>query len=265
MPKLYLAPLGVLLFVSSFLRADSAVENMTLHQMINTGRESFVNRCSGCHGKDADGNGPAAIMLNPKPRNLVSGSFKFRSTSSGVLPTVEDLLRTLEQGIPGSAMPPFRELPTQEKLSLVMYIRSLRPEFRETKADQVSIQLVSMPKEIFASKTGLITAAKRGLINYQKACINCHGESGAGDGPSAADLTDSDNQPIRPANLRLPQVKSGKTGKDLFRVISTGLDGSPMPGFESMYKPNEVWDLVAYIYFLRGQEARIYTEKDTLK
>ena len=29
----------------------------------------FKTRCSTCHGMDGKGNGPAAITLNPKPRN----------------------------------------------------------------------------------------------------------------------------------------------------------------------------------------------------
>jgi cytochrome c oxidase cbb3-type subunit I/II len=256
---------GVFIVFSSYALADSVVQGMTSQQTIRAGREFFANRCSGCHGVEADGNGPAANMLNPKPRNLVSGSFKFRSTPSGVLPTTDDLLRTIEQGVPGTAMPPFRDLPSSEKLSLVMYIRSLRPEFRDTRVDQLSIAISSPPKEIFGSKGDLLKAAKKGIVHYQKACISCHGQHGKGDGPSAEELTDSDNQPIRPANLRLPQLKSGTTAKDLFRAINTGLDGSPMPGFESVFQPKESWELVAYIYYLRGLEAGIYTEKDSLQ
>lgn len=245
--------------------STSAVEHMSMQQMIQTGREAFLNRCSGCHGTEADGNGPAANMLDPKPRNLVAGSFKFRSTSSGVLPTIEDLIKTIDQGVIGTAMPPFLELPATEKLALALYIRSLRPEFHDTKADQIPVSLPNAPKELFSTKAGLLAGAKRGMAHYQKACLNCHGPTGLGDGPSAPELTDSDNQPIKPANLRLPYVKSGRTAKDLFKAISTGLDGSPMPGFDSLFNESERWELVAYIYYLRGREGGIYTEKDQLK
>lgn len=238
---------------------------MTNAQMIQSGRQAFVDRCSGCHGLTADGNGAAAVMLNPKPRNLIAGSFKFRSTPSGVLPTVTDLLRTIEQGVIGTAMPPFRDVSSSEKLALVAYVRSLRPEFQETRADQTSINLPPVPKEFFANKAGVLSAAKKGLKHYTLACVNCHGVTGVGDGPSAPDLTDSDNQPIKPANLRLSKIKSGHTAKDLFRAISTGLDGSPMPGFESLFNETQRWELVAYIYYLRGMEAGIYSEKDVLK
>lgn len=253
-------------FLSGFATGEtSAVQAMTNSQLIQSGREAFANRCSGCHGATAEGNGPASLMLNPKPRNLVAGSFKLRSTPNGILPTVEDLLRTIDQGVIGTAMPPFRDLPTAEKIALVAYVRSLRPEFQETKSDQTSLSLPPAPKEFFANKMGLLAAANKGQTHYKLACINCHGTAGAGDGPSAPELTDSDNQPIKPANLRLPKIKSGVTAKDLYRAISTGLDGSPMPGFESLFNETQRWELVAYIYYLRGMEAGIYTEKDILK
>lgn len=262
--RIRLLPLASLCLGTSIF-GDTAVQSMTTQQLIQSGREAFVNRCSGCHGTEADGNGPAALMLNPRPRNLVAGSFKFRSTPSGVLPTIKDLIRTIDRGVPGTAMPPFREIPESEKFALAMYIRSLRPEFKDTRDDQVSITVPAVPKEIFSTKAGLLSAAKRGVKIYQSACVSCHGEKGYGDGPSAAELTDSDNLPIRPANLRLTGLKSGKTAKDLFRVINTGLDGSPMPSFDSILKTQDSWDLVAYIFYLRGLEAGIYSEKDTLK
>lgn len=258
---------AVLVFLFSYaaIAETGAIQAMTTGQMVRSGREAFVNRCSGCHGQNGDGNGPAATMLNPRPRNLLEGSFKFRSTPSGVLPTVEDLLRTLEQGIPGSAMPSFSDLASAEKLALVAYIRSLRPEFRESRAEQVSINLPPVPREMLATKAELLKAARKGQVHFKLACVNCHGESGRGDGPSAAELTDSDNQPIRPANLRLPRIKSGVTARDLFRAISTGLDGSPMPGFESLFNETQRWELVAYVFALRGVDAGIYTEKEISK
>ncbi len=243
----------------------SLAESLTTQGLVQSGRESFINRCSGCHGMNADGNGPAAVMLNPRPRNLVAGSFKFRSTPMGTLPTVSDLLRTINQGIPGSAMPPFKELSDMEKLSLVAYIRSLRPEFNETRADQQPLALSQPPKEIFTKKAGLLAAAVRGKAIYDKTCIACHGAKGAGDGPSAADLQDSEDKPIKPADLRSRVMKSGPTVKDLFKAIATGLDGSPMPAFTDAFDEAKRWDLVAYIMYLRGREAGIYTEKDEIK
>lgn len=242
----------------------SLAQAMTNQQLILLGREAFLNRCSGCHGVNADGQGAAAPMLDPKPRNLVAGSFKFRSTPQGVLPTVEDLMRTINQGVLGTAMPSFRDVPEQQKLALVAYIRSLRPDFNDTKSDQLAVSLPPPPKDIFRKKAGLMIAAKRGRALYEKTCLSCHGPGGKGDGLAVEGMTDSENQPIRPEDLTAPFVKGGKTATDLFRAISVGLDGSPMPAFSDNFNEAQRWDLVAYLFYLRGRGAGIYTEKDAI-
>lgn len=233
--------------------------------MISTGREAFLRRCSGCHGEKADGNGPAALMLDPRPRNLLTGSFKFRSTPAGVLPTVADLMRTIDQGIPGTSMPSFRDVGNQEKLALVAYVRSLRPEFLETRAEQVSLAFNPPPKESFATKAGLLAAAARGKAAYAKNCRMCHGDEGRGDGPSVDGMVDSEDRPIKPADLSRRTFKSGSTARDIFRAITVGLEGAPMPGYADTIKEAERWDLTAYVFYLRGRKAGIYNERDELK
>jgi len=63
------------------------------------GKAVYNRRCVGCHGKNGDGNGAAATFLDPRPRNFTLGSFKFRTTPSGSLPTDGDLYRTLTRGV----------------------------------------------------------------------------------------------------------------------------------------------------------------------
>lgn len=43
---------------------------------IKRGRGLYLRNCASCHGESADGNGPAAVALNPGPANLkkMSGS-----------------------------------------------------------------------------------------------------------------------------------------------------------------------------------------------
>ncbi|MEZ4751814.1 MAG: c-type cytochrome [Bdellovibrionota bacterium] len=249
---------------STLQAQTSLVQSMTEQQMIRAGREGFLNRCSGCHGEDARGNGPAARMLNPRPRNLVEGAFKLRSTAYGTLPTVKDLLRTIDQGIPGTSMPSFRLVSEGEKLAIVAYIRSLRTEFRE--GYQQSLAISDPPREVFSEKEHFLEAARRGLAVYeQQQCRLCHGDAGKGDGPSAEQLTDTSNRPIRPANLTKPTLKSGPTARDVYKSIVTGLDGSPMPAYKDTLDEKQRWDLVAYIFYLRGKANGIYGEEDSLQ
>jgi mono/diheme cytochrome c family protein len=229
-------------------------------QLVRTGRDVFLANCSGCHGTNADGKGPASPMLSPRPRNLVSGSFKFRSTPSGTLPTAQDLLRTLDQGVLGTSMPSFRLMNMQEKLALVSFIMSLRPDWRETQGSPLPIP--EPPSTIFASREGLRTAARRGQKTFQAACQTCHGDQGLGDGPGSAGLTDGEEQPIRPANLQRKYQKSGRSARDIFKDISTGLDGTPMPGFADTFSEADRWDLVAFVFHLRGVGAGLYQASD---
>jgi mono/diheme cytochrome c family protein len=225
-------------------------------QLINSGRQSFVRNCSGCHGLNADGLGPASAMLSPKPRNLVEGSFKFRSTPSGTYPTTEDLLRTLDQGVLGTSMPSFRLMPSGEKSALVAYIKSLRSDWLQMQGSAYAIP--DPPTEIFGSKETLLASAFRGRKLFTEACQTCHGARALGDGEGAEGLLDGEGQPIKPADFTRAYAKSGRAIRDVYKAILTGLDGSPMPSFADVYAEPQRWDLVAYVLLRRGQGAGLY-------
>jgi mono/diheme cytochrome c family protein len=85
----------------------------------------YREHCAHCHGISGDGRGPTAAFLDPYPRDYRKGAFKFKSTERPAPPTSIDLMRILDNGIPGTAMPSFRLLPTEEKEALVEYVRYL--------------------------------------------------------------------------------------------------------------------------------------------
>jgi cytochrome c oxidase cbb3-type subunit 2 len=95
-------------------------------------------------------------------------------------------------------------------------------------------------------------------------CWKCHGPAGYGDGPSAHELTDSKDEPIRPYNFSTgSRFMCGTTNQDLYRIFMTGLDGSPMPSFADQLKPAEAWDLVHFLRTmqpLKTREAAIWRE-----
>ena len=57
--------------------------------------------------------------------------------------------------------------------------------------------------------------------------------------------------PISPADLSAKNFKSGNKPEDIFRTISTGLDGTPMVGFHGTLSEEQIWELVAYLRELR--------------
>ncbi|MEO8496101.1 MAG: cytochrome c, partial [Planctomycetota bacterium] len=88
-------------------------------------RGLYREHCAHCHGVSGDGAGPTAAFLNPYPRDYRMGIFKFKSTPKGGKPTHEDLKDILTNGIPGTAMPSFKVLPSNELEALISYVRYL--------------------------------------------------------------------------------------------------------------------------------------------
>src|SRR3989449_7416395 len=72
------------------------------------GKVVYEKWCAGCHGETGAGDGPAAAYMLPRPRNFTGAVYKIRTTASGQLPTDADLLRAIDEGLPGSAMPAWK-------------------------------------------------------------------------------------------------------------------------------------------------------------
>jgi mono/diheme cytochrome c family protein len=108
------------------------------------GSKLFRLHCVHCHGLSGDGRGPTAPWVNPHPRDYRRGIFKFTSSSQGPgerKPLRSDLLRTLRQGIEGTSMPAFRELPDEDLQALISYVihLSLRGQVEfETMEDMIA-------------------------------------------------------------------------------------------------------------------------------
>ena len=211
------------------------------------GHALYRRFCIGCHGERGDGRGENAPHVDPKPRDFTTGTFKCRSTPSGSLPLDSDLFDTIGRGLYGTAMPPWQPLTRQQRADLVAYVKSFSPRF----VDEKPGKLVEIPKERRADQESIA----RGHELYQTSmkCSQCHGKEGRADGPSAASLTDDKGQPINPYDFTSgAKFKCGDSDEDLYRVLMTGLDGSPMPSFSNSLKPEQAWDLIHYVRTLRG-------------
>jgi cytochrome c oxidase cbb3-type subunit 2 len=209
-------------------------------EQVVRGRAVYERRCVGCHGVKGDGNGPAATFLNPRPRNLTLGAFKFRSTPSGSLPTDGDLYRTLTRGVRWTAMPTWHELPEQDRISVITYIKTFSTRWKEEKPEP-PIPIGDPPK----ATADLLARGKE--LYVQAKCWQCHGNGGKGDGPSADDLKDDLGFKIRPADFTRGQFKGGGDVRDMFRAMTTGLDGTPMPSFADSMKEDERWAISYYV------------------
>jgi len=222
-------------------------------EWIEHGKEVYERRCVGCHGVKGDGNGPAAtFMYKQRPRNFTQGVFKFRLTE-GSLPTDGDMLRTISRGVRGTAMPPWYDLPLNDRLAVIQYIKYELAVDRTNPNKPIGFFDDSPGEPLYIPPpppptTAMITHGKE--IWVEAKCWECHGETGKGDGQKAAGLTDDPGFAIRPANLTGGQFKSGPAVTDIFRTISTGLSGTPMPSYRDAFPDADRWALSYYILSL---------------
>jgi len=215
------------------------------------GKAVYERYCVSCHGERGDGAGAYAPYAAPKPRDFRKGLFKWRSTPTGALPLVSDLERTIRDGVYWSLMPAWYPLTKRARLDVIAYIQTFSPRWQEEKPGE--------PLPIPPEPSHTPESAVRGRAVYEaQSCAKCHGEQGAGDGPSAKTLVDDWGDPDPPFDLTKGHMKGGTTGPDLYRVFMTGLNGTPMPSFADTIKPEEAWDLVHYMQTLgrRSQKTR---------
>jgi mono/diheme cytochrome c family protein len=88
-------------------------------------RGLYREHCVHCHGTSGDGAGPTAAFLNPYPRDYRRGWYKFKSSKRDERPSTDDLMKTLYDGLQGSAMPSFKLLPEVDRRALVEYVKYL--------------------------------------------------------------------------------------------------------------------------------------------
>jgi len=239
--------LALLAFLGAAALGSCAGESPSATTSVD-GLAVYERYCAVCHGPEGDGQGPASYLIFPKPRNLARGQFKLRSTPMGLLPTDDDLVQTVSNGIPGTAMFDFGELLSETELeAVVQHVKSLHPGFA-TATPPTADQLLQIPP---APEIGpeLVAAGRQAYESLR--CAQCHGSEGRGDGPSAAGLTDSEGDPFPASDLTYGIYKGGGRPIDLYRTFLTGMAGTPMPSYDSAIENEEqAWALVAYVLSL---------------
>lgn len=205
-----------------------------------TGERVYLESCAVCHGQRGDGKGPEADRLKTKPRDFTTGNYKFRSTPSGSLPLDEDIFRTITRGVRTTSMLAQLHLAENERRAVTNYLKTFSPRFKTEEA----VELLVIPAQPrFNSQLVAL-----GRSRYEEAgCAACHGANGQGDGPSSKELKDDSGNPVSPTDLTLKPFKSGPEPQDLFRTISTGLNGTPMPSYADSLTQSERWALVSYV------------------
>ena len=218
------------------------------------GKQLYSKYCAQCHGDTGDGEGYAAQHLRPRPRNFTSGKFKVRSTPTGALPTHQDLVNVIRRGMPYTSMPAWPTLSDADVANLAYFITSFSPDFANPDNAPKPVPLPSAPRMTDES----VEQGKK--LYAETGCIRCHGNLGRGDGPSAPTLMDDWGHPIRPADLAQSWTfRGGSSREDIFRTMSTGLNGTPMPSFTDSLSTEQRWAITDFIVSLSETSEPGYT------
>ena len=237
--------------------------------LLEKGKKVYFKRCVWCHGVEGGGDGPSAERLYTRPRNFIQGTFKIRTTDSGELPMESDLIKTVKNGLQGSAMPAWGEfLSEDEIIAVVNFVKTLVQDrsFDDTEDEEVNNVITGIAADNgkgplgdapWAATAGPyhlgvpqehIDAGKELFIKNK--CQECHGGEGRGDGNPT--MKDDWGFPIVAANWQECWNFRGAR-RDPFnpfniaRTISTGLNGSPMPNFREQMTGKERWQVAAFV------------------
>lgn len=248
------------------------------------GQAIYRQNCQQCHGVSGDGDGPAAQYLMPRPRDFRRGIFKFTSTPYGYRPRRADLVRTVQRGIVGTAMPSFRLLPKQDLEAVVDYVLALshRGELEQLLIQDADDQ-GEMTKEQAESLVNVVldrwkqarnnvvepatpmpeitpeTIAEGRAIFLKRECFKCHGRDGRGGLAGGIEVgPDAWGRPDPAADLTSGMLHGGQAPLDIYRRISSGINGTPMPAFKDALAedPNAIWELTHYVMSLADQRRR---------
>jgi len=225
--------------------------------LLEKGKQVYFKRCVWCHGVEGAGDGPSADRLFTRPRNFIQGTFKIRFTDSGELPLEADLIRTVTNGLPGSAMPAWSGFLKPEEIEAVVeFVKTLVQDrdFNDVEDEEVFVQEfgtnpwgtkepyhLGVPQEDIDAGKAIFTKNK---------CFECHGGEGRGDGNPT--MKDDWGFPILAADWQQCWNFRGSRRNhfdpfNIVRTISTGMNGTPMPNFKDEITVEDRWKLAAFV------------------
>lgn len=240
--------------------------------------------CATCHGENGDARGDASRFVFPKPRDFQNSSFRWVTSENGV-PTKEDIIDSIERGVPGTSMQSWESL-GDEKIGqlaeLVIQFRNtgirnrieallLLDGYEDPATMALNTEGRTIYEQIIKEKTipgAIRTVAlsplpedqqkdsiERGSKLYVKmSCAKCHGDRGQGS--FKMDLFNDRGYPTFATDFRRDPIKSVDDAA-MARVILYGLPGASMPS--SQMSKADVQDLISYLRSLATREPQYLT------
>lgn len=225
----------------------------------------YAKQCAACHGAEGRGDGPAAYLLYPKPRDFRAARYRLVSTWDGV-PTEDDTFRVITRGIPGSSMPAWSHLSEADRWALVRYVRGLADTplvvapSREPAIGKAGAGVITVPPEP-ADAAGNV---ERGRALFVESCGSCHGPDGKGN--PAKIMVDAEGRPIQSRDFTSGVFKGDPSPEHLYRRILAGVPGTPMPT-NDWAVGDDGWYLVRFVLGLSSpvQRARAEMRRERIR
>ncbi|MBI4007153.1 MAG: cytochrome c, partial [Planctomycetes bacterium] len=85
-------------------------------ELLERGKGLYEANCVLCHGEHGDGKGLAS-QVTPPPANFTDQEWEYGGK-------LEEIFRTISNGVPGTMMPPWKQLSETDRWALVYYVKA---------------------------------------------------------------------------------------------------------------------------------------------
>jgi mono/diheme cytochrome c family protein len=156
--KRYFILAAILSLVGCSDPSEDAVQKAPI-EVTSKGENIYMLYCASCHGPSGDGVG--FIELDRPARSFVDGGFSFGNT-------LHAISKTTASGIPGTPMPPFVDILSEEQIKLVsMFVRSFAPSLKEATPDETEMVVIDKPLVV----RGMIPPIRDGLPLHPRGLV----------------------------------------------------------------------------------------------
>jgi mono/diheme cytochrome c family protein len=227
------------------------------------GRQVYTHHCRPCHGDQGDGLGLSAAGLQPPPRDLRLGVYKFGGVAAGQLPTDADFIRIIDGGLHGTGMLAW-DVPAAELDDLIQFVKAFSPRWRgETAGAPIAVS--SDPW--VAREPAAVERGRRVYHGLAQCAVACHPAyaTKAEIHAFTKELTqlevrdfrpdlyspvakDSDfGVKILPPDFTFNVLRAGDALTDIYRSIAAGIGGTAMPTWKNVLPESDLWAMTHYV------------------
>jgi mono/diheme cytochrome c family protein len=254
--------------------------------VLTEGAHAYAQYCRACHGDKGDGKGTAASGLRPPPRDFTLGVFKFAAVPAGTLPHDEDLLRTVRNGLHGTAMLAWDGVPDPQVRAIIQYVKTFSPRWKEEEPGEA----IKPSEDAWKGREADGVARGKKVYHGLARCQGCHpafapkpfiyeatkeltGQASLDfrEDMYGSELKESDfGVKLLPPDFTrstLRSVRDDHRKEDLYRVIASGVGGTAMPTWYGSLPDEEIWAIVHYVdslVALKGTDAAVRLVQENL-